>query len=331
MTAVNVGGGTVEVSQPSYSVGVSSALVDTGEQYEGEYSFTPTGAAQTVPTAGKTLSQDVTIGAIPFEYADVSATTATASDVAAGKVFFNALGTLTEGTAAGSSVDFKALIDKTITTVELPSDLETIGNYAFYFCKEMELSSIPEGVTSIGASAFSDCKKLAITSLPSSVETIGASAFIRCTGLTSISCQGAIGSSGMKTYAFSGCSNLVSASFPNMVQSSLSTVFGSTTADTACQNLEFVDLGKTEAIGANAFANCYKLQTLVLRKTGSVCTVSNASAFTNTPLYGYSGRTATVYVPSSLVSSYKTATNWKSWYNSGYITFSAIEGSQYEI
>lgn len=37
-----------------------------------------------------------------------------------------------------------------------------------------------------------------------------------------------------------------------------------------------------------------------------------------------------VYVPSALIESYKTATNWSTRYDAGYITFYAIEGSQYE-
>lgn len=37
-----------------------------------------------------------------------------------------------------------------------------------------------------------------------------------------------------------------------------------------------------------------------------------------------------VYVPSALIESYKTATNWSTRYDAGYITFHAIEGSQYE-
>lgn len=37
-----------------------------------------------------------------------------------------------------------------------------------------------------------------------------------------------------------------------------------------------------------------------------------------------------VYVKSSLIESYKTSANWLTRYNAGYITFHAIEGSQYE-
>lgn len=124
---------------------------------------------------------------------------------------------------------------------------------------------------------------------------------------------------------------IASASFPNMaLTSNLSTVFGSSTAAGACQHLAFADIGSTTGIAANAFANCYALETLVLRKTSAVATLANVSAFLNTPMRGYNGLTGTVYVPSDLISSYQTATNWSTLYNDGTVTFVAIEGSEYE-
>ena len=125
--------------------------------------------------------------------------------------------------------------------------------------------------------------------------------------------------------------NLVSVSFPNLaITSNLGTVFGSTTAANACQLLEFCDIGSTVGIASSAFANCYALQTLVLRKSDAICTLANVSAFTNTPMSGYNNLTGTVYVPQALISTYQTATNWSTLYNAGTVTFAAIEGSEYE-
>jgi hypothetical protein len=124
---------------------------------------------------------------------------------------------------------------------------------------------------------------------------------------------------------------LAHVSFPNMAVASLSTVFGTTAAANACQLLEDADIGNTSDIAANAFANCNKLQTLILRKTGSICTLSNVSAFLNTPMRGYNGLSGTIYVPSALISTYQTATNWSTIYGEGHVTFAAIEGSQYEL
>lgn len=239
---------------------------------------------------------------------------------------------------------------------ELPSGLETIGAYAF-FGANLALTSLPDTVTTISDYAFRNCTKLALTSLPNSlsgtigsfafgaddkitlsvipsgVTKIASYAFSNCSGIQSISCDGTIAF--LESNAFTGSSthpmSLASASFPNMaLTSNIGTVFGHTTAANACQLLEFCDIGSTTGIASNAFANCYKLQTLVLRKTASVCTLANVSAFTNTPMSGYNSLTGKVYVPSALIETYKTATNWKTLYDAGTVEFLAIEGSDYE-
>lgn len=220
-----------------------------------------------------------------------------------------------------------------LALTSLPSGIVVIYQYTFYNCTNLALTSLPSGIVSIGSSAFFSCRNVAFTSLPSSLKTISSDAF-RGAGITSISCDGAITS--FQNNAFTGNSTysslLTSASFPNMaLTSTIGSAFGSTTAAYACQLLEFCDIGSTTGIGSSAFANCYSLATLVLRKTASVCTLSNVSAFTNTPMSGYNNQTGTVYVPSALIDSYKTATNWSTLYNNGTVTFEAIEGSDYEL
>ena len=106
--------------------------------------------------------------------------------------------------------------------------------------------------------------------------------------------------------------------------------FGSATAANACQNLEICDIGKAKSIAANTFANCYKLQTLIMRRT-SVTTCANVNAFLNTPIRGRDGLTATIYVPSALINSYKAASVWTTINGYGYVTWEAIEGSPYEL
>ena len=222
---------------------------------------------------------------------------------------------------------------KNITLQNLPASVTTIGNNAFYNCEKITLTALPSGLTSIGGTTFQGCYGITLTSLPDTVTSIGGTAFNSCTGITSISCNGAITSLG--SASFTGSSGhsmaITSVSFPNMAVSSLGNAFGNTAAYAACQQLVSADVGKTSTIAGNAFANCYKLQTLVLRKTGSICTLGNVSAFTNTPMRGYNSLTGTVYVPSALIATYKTATNWKTLYDGGTLTFAAIEGSQYAL
>lgn len=322
-------------------------------------------------------------------FTDVSDTTAAAADVAQGKYFYTAAGAKTQGSlssvtvdalnvtengtytaqsghayspvtvsvSGGGDDDLKKVINRSVTTLTLPSDLTTIGNYAFHSCTNLEISSlpsglttigdysfcgchklaltsIPSGVTTIGDRAFYDCRKLALTSIPNTVTSIGTGAFAGCATIKSITCEGTITYLG--SYAFGkGASGdrsyFVSVMLPNLAVSTLSQVFGSSSSSLGNSYLTTVDIGNTSAIAASAFGYCKKLQTLVIRKTGSICTLANVSAFTNTPMRGYNSLTGTVYVPSALISSYKTATNWKTLYDGGTLTFAAIEGSQYAL
>jgi hypothetical protein len=96
-----------------------------------------------------------------------------------------------------------------IKSVTLPSTLTTIGNYAFFYCRDLTGSlTIPDSVTTIGDSAFSSCSGLTgPLTIPDSVTTIGDSAFRGCNGLTgSLTIPDSVTTIGNN--AFSNCSGL---------------------------------------------------------------------------------------------------------------------------
>ena len=62
----------------------------------------------------------------------------------------------------------------------IPEGVTTIGELAFYNCKNLTDVTIPEGVTTIGESAFAGCEKLESVNIPSSVKLIGCRAFAGC-------------------------------------------------------------------------------------------------------------------------------------------------------
>jgi len=62
----------------------------------------------------------------------------------------------------------------------------SIGEFAFWGCKNLTSVSIPNSVTSIGFEAFHGCTNLSSISIPNSVTSIGVCAFELCTSLTSV-------------------------------------------------------------------------------------------------------------------------------------------------
>lgn len=75
------------------------------------------------------------------------------------------------------------------------------------------------------------------------------------------------------------------------------------------------DFTDVASIAANGFVRCSSLTDLYLRHN-SVVTLANTNAFDQTPAVS-SPSSFTLHVPSNLVNSYKTASNWTSLYNGG--------------
>lgn len=102
------------------------------------------------------------------------------------------------------------------------------------------------------------------------------------------------------SYAFYQCSGLVTIKLPKLTTVSTQTWY-------SCTKLQHADCGQLGNIPAQTFNACSALTELILRKTGSICSLSNVNGVNNTPI----GKgTGFVYVPAALVDSYKAASNW---------------------
>ena len=149
----------------------------------------------------------------------------------------------------------------------------------------------------------------------------------------------------LREQIFNSCTRLTKISFPNAVSINSSQQFLGCTALTdvnlpklgvpggnmfqGCTSLEIVDFPEVTRMNINrVFYGCSKLKTLILRHTSVVAL--NNDTLANTPFAGYNGLTGKCYVPSALISSYQTASNWSTLYSGGTCEFVAIEGSEYE-
>ncbi|MBQ3634369.1 MAG: leucine-rich repeat domain-containing protein, partial [Bacteroidales bacterium] len=194
-----------------------------------------------------------------------------------------------------------------LKSVEIPSSVTSIGNYAFLGCRGLESVEIPSSATSIGDGAFAGCSGLesikvdknntrydsrgdcnAIietvtntivagcknTVIPSSVTRIGERAFQFCSGLESVEIPSSVTSIGGA--AFSDCSGLESVEIPSSVTS----------------------------ISDCAFSYCSGLSSVVSLSKKPQVLRSNA-------FYEVVLRKVTLYVPKEAVESYKSAYIWK--------------------
>ena len=92
-----------------------------------------------------------------------------------------------------------------------------------------------------------------------------------------------------------------------------------------CNVNAVIDLGPNfTSMGNRSFYNNNFVGALILR-SATVVTCGNSNAIDAL----VRGKNSTVYVPQALISTYQTDTNWSLAYAAG-VTFTAIEGSQYE-
>ena len=98
--------------------------------------------------------------------------------------------------------------DKEITSIEIPSNVTTLGDCVFQGFSGLTSLDLPAGITEIGSSAFQDCSGLTSLTLPAGITSISSYAFLRCSGLTSLTLPAGITKIGAGT--FSGCSGLTS-------------------------------------------------------------------------------------------------------------------------
>lgn len=125
--------------------------------------------------------------------------------------------------------------------------------------------------------------------------------------------------------ALFGCTKLLTIDIPNVTSLGASSLNKSGTSTTklhipkvtsygwgAISNAYFGEI-KLEGIGninASVIQSCSKLKSLILSRTDKIISLVGTSQLSGTPIASGTGY---IYVPSSLVATYQTATNWSTY------------------
>ncbi len=144
-----------------------------------------------------------------------------------------------------------------LTSINLPNSVTTIGAETFYGCSSLTSINIPNSVTTIGAYAFSYCSSLTSINIPNSVTTIEEYTFRNCSSLTSINIPNSV--TIIEEYAFRDCSSLTSINIPNSVTTIEEYVFY------GCSSLENIHLScNLTTLYPGSFYNCNALSSLTI-------------------------------------------------------------------
>ena len=151
-----------------------------------------------------------------------------------------------------------------------------------------------ESITELRAYAFCNCNKLTKIDVPNCVN-IGNYAFsssaIQILKILKVGTISVIST-------FYNCTSLKKVILPLLKMGSASAVFGN------CSKLQLIDID-TMGLSFQPFNGCNNLKTLIYRRTSGVNSISSISLLPSIfQKYGY------LYVPESLLESYKKATNW---------------------
>ena len=213
------------------------------------------------------------------------------------------------GTVSSSVTSMMPYIN-TITRVEIGRNCD-LCEYALSSSYSLKTVTIPKkgsedssGVELIPQFAFSNCGCLRHIAIPSTVGSIERSAFLSCSNLSFICLPASV--SAVNNTAFQYCRSLsmlmlpCSSDYTTIIQSALS----------YCLSLKTIKIpNNVTAINSGSFANCYNLRELDLTDysdTGSIPTLSNVNAFSNTDL-------AVIRVKNNAMkAAFASAANWSS-------------------
>ena len=147
-----------------------------------------------------------------------------------------------------------------LTSISLPTQLKTIGSFAFAGCTSLKSVKLQDGLRSIGRCAFAGCSSLATADLPASVTTIGPMAFHKCSSLLFVTLPAGLVQ--LEVGTFAGCSALLSvdcAPYPRLAVICDRAFAG-------CSALAAISLpASTTTLGSRAFDGCQSLTNAVTK------------------------------------------------------------------
>ena len=173
-----------------------------------------------------------------------------------------------------------------LTTIEIPASVETIGYNAFYGCTSLQTVTFEKGsqLKTIKGNAFANCTALTSIEIPASVETIERGAFSGCTSLQTVTFEKG---TQLKTFdGFQSCRSLTTIEIPASVETIKYSAFN------GCTSLKTVTFEKGSELKTiegyyqfyGAFSDCTSLTSIEIPasvETIGICAFSDCTSLTS--------------------------------------------------
>lgn len=208
---------------------------------------------------------------------------------------------VTSGELSATNISYMANSSRTLLTLDISSASNTtLPVQAFINWTALETLRLPDFLTEIPYQMAYACENLKAIAIPSYVAVIGDDAFRGCGKLSSIDFADSQNLYSIGQYAFAECLDLLSVEVPEGVQ---------TLGAYAFRNTGLVQLrlpSTLYVIGDYTFYSCSHLSKM------------NVAAYTPPTVSSYTfynvPRTAKVYVPESVVNTYKSTAVWREFF-----------------
>ncbi len=152
------------------------------------------------------------------------------------------------------------------------SNIQKIGDYAFYNCVNLKNVSFPASLKEIGKSAFSGCVSFTTIDLPYGIEKVGDNAFSYCSSVTDVTIPEGVE---MNSSALEGCNGIINivadlsllSQLPHAAANITLTGEGVIAEDAFLSGKGIVNLvigDNITGIANYAFSNCEKLENVVI-------------------------------------------------------------------
>ncbi len=218
-----------------------------------------------------------------------------------------------------------------LTTIEIPASVETIGYDAFFGCSSLKTVTFEKGskLKTVETNVFIYCTSLTSIEIPASVEEIERNAFSGCTSLQTVTFEKGSKLKTIGYFAFINCTSLTTIEIPASVE----TIRGGAFSD--CTSLKTVTFEKGSQLltvygyyAHGAFSDCTALTTVDMSACTQVTEIGYRAFYEDSKLQLFKIGTRTppscednafwginsysvLKVPAGCVDAYKKAKGWK--------------------
>ena len=166
--------------------------------------------------------------------------------------------------------------------IKIPDSVETIGNGAFYECRDLERIALPSALQTLSSVTFYNCTALSEVTFPASLKTIESSAFSGCRNLSKVKLPASL--TAIQSSVFHLCINLKTVSYDGSLEQWSRITADNDVLGYSCPSLVMSDYTAQFILVKNAFLDPPPKTVTITKYTGTESTVILPSTISSWPV-----------------------------------------------